>query len=377
MFDLSSKCQGQVLKKWRLFQATDFQSLMYPCFIFCHILGIFPYKINASTFKISKQCYVLSTVVICAVCIYEFKLFYDFTISERIEFGNLPWILEGTCYYALSSFIVIVTYILSGPRMRLLQIIMDVSSKLPSETYKKLSKMIHTKDIFSFFFLIIVMLISYNKLNYHLTLELYTIYISLVVFQMDMLYLNCVCILKACFKRINDNLVNFREPVLKDVPHLFNRTHHKQGNPFPLMELKALKKQHMMISDTVQMLNLVFSLQLLASIIITFCEITFSLYFYASQWPIFTYELHNDLWYSYFLVFIINYQSLKILSIVWACETGKNQALEIGTTIHVVFNSISDEDVKNELQLFSLQILQRKNIFSAKGLKVDATLLAA
>ncbi|TGZ50468.1 Uncharacterized protein DBV15_04237 [Temnothorax longispinosus] len=64
-------------------------------------------------------------------------------------------------------------------------------------------------------------------------------------------------------------------------------------------------------------------------------------------------------------------------SIIWACETGKNQALEIGTTVHVVFNSISDEDVKNELQLFSLQILQRKNIFSAKGLNVDATLLAA
>jgi len=31
-------------------------------------------------------------------------------------------------------------------------------------------------------------------------------YIYLVVLQMDMLYMNCVCILKACFKEINDNL---------------------------------------------------------------------------------------------------------------------------------------------------------------------------
>jgi len=35
--------------------------------------------------------------------------------------------------------------------------------------------------------------------------------------------------------------------------------------------------------------------------------------------------------------------------IVWACETGKNQAQEIRTTIHDVLNSTRDEQIKNEV----------------------------
>lgn len=261
MFDLSSKFQ-EVSKKWRPFQATDFQSLIHPCFIFCHILGIFPYKIKASIFEMSKPRYILSTVVICVVCVYELMLLHDLNITGKVDFGDIPMAFEGNCYYILSSFIAIVTYILSSPRKRLLQTIMDVSSKLPSDTYKKLSRLIHAKDIFSFVFLLVVMMIIYNKLKFNLILELYTIYVSLIVFQMDMLYLNCVCVLTACFKRLNDNLANLQKPDVKDVPHLINQ---KQGNLFLLMELKTLKKQHLMISETVQMLNLVFNLQLLAN----------------------------------------------------------------------------------------------------------------
>ncbi|XP_012063708.1 PREDICTED: uncharacterized protein LOC105627039 [Atta cephalotes] len=168
-----------------------------------------------------------------------------------------------------------------------------------------------------------------------------------------------------------------------DMPYIFNWIH--QGNPFLLMELKALEKQYLMISNTVQMLNLTFSLQLLCSIILTICEVTFNLYFYITKWCIstlrnddedFISKMYKDFWFWYFLISII-YQFLKMASIIWACETGKNQALKIGTTIHIVFNSINDENVKNELQLFSLQILHRESIFSAKGVNMDATLLVA
>ncbi|XP_011696459.1 PREDICTED: uncharacterized protein LOC105455101 [Wasmannia auropunctata] len=377
MLDLTSKFQRQLLKKWRPFQATDFQSLMCPCFTFCHILGIFPYTINASTFKMSKPRYILSTVVICMIGVFEIMLLHSWLSGKMIDFEDVPKALEVHFYYILSCFITIVTYILSGPRMRLLQTVMDVSSKLSSNTYKKLSQLIHAKDISGFFFFLAIMMICYSKLNTGPLLKLYTMYIGLVVFQMDMLYMNCVYILKACFKRLNDKIANLRKLVVKDVSHLFSRIyHHEQRNPFLLIELKALKKQHLMISDTVQMLNLVFSLQLLATMIITFGEITFGLYFYISQWPIFSNELPKDLWYSYFMMFVI-YQFFKMLLMVWACETGKNQALEIGTTIHLLFNSISDKEVKHELKLFSLQILHRENIFSAKGLNVDATLVAA
>ncbi|XP_018310352.1 uncharacterized protein [Mycetomoellerius zeteki] len=68
---------------------------------------------------------------------------------------------------------------------------------------------------------------------------------------------------------------------------------------------------------------------------------------------------------------------MKVVLIVWACETGKNQAREISTTIYDVLNNTRDEQIKGELQLFSLQILHCKNIFLTKGLAMDATLLVA
>ncbi|XP_011705138.1 PREDICTED: uncharacterized protein LOC105460390, partial [Wasmannia auropunctata] len=77
------------------------------------------------------------------------------------------------------------------------------------------------------------------------------------------------------------------------------------------------------------------------------------------------------------LTMTIIYNGLKIILLVWACETGKNEAHIIRTTIHDLLNNTNDEKIKYELQLFSLQMLHRKNNFSAKGLNVDATLLAA
>jgi len=45
----------------------------------------------------------------------------------------------------------------------------------------------------------------------------------------------------------------------------------------------------------------------------------------------------------------IMYYVAKITLIVWACETGKDQALQIGATIHDVLNSIGDNEIKSEV----------------------------
>jgi len=36
--------------------------------------------------------------------------------------------------------------------------------------------------------------------------------------------------------------------------------------------------------------------------------------------------------------------------IVWACETGKNEATKTGTTIHDVLNNINDVQIKDEVK---------------------------
>lgn len=346
------RSKNKTRQKWRLFHATDFQSLMYPCFTFCRVIGIFPYKINASTFVGSKVRYILSTVVILIFCGYGLVVFYQTDISGTLDYDSVPGTLQGNCYFILGGVMAIVTYVMSGQRMRFLQSLQEISSRLPPESYHKLSWLIHTKDIFGFFFLLGQAPNVYSSNVYQALAKVYMMYITLLVFQIDMLYMNCVCVLKACFKRINENLANLRELVMNDEPHLLRRIYHEQRNPFLLMELKALKKRHLMVSDTVQMLNSTFSLQLLATVVMTFGEITFSLYFYILRWlgsPIMDPE--KRIWYSYFTMSIA-YYSIKMALMVWACETGKDQAAKIGTTVHDVLISTGDKQIKDEVEKY-------------------------
>ncbi|XP_011880740.1 PREDICTED: uncharacterized protein LOC105569150 [Vollenhovia emeryi] len=359
MFKLSSnfreKLEGKQKKeKWQLFNATDFQSLMYPCFTFCRILGIFSYNINASTFKTSKQRYILSTVITCASGIYALITLFDFSLfGKTFNMFNLPGILVNSCNRMFGIFIIIVTFILSGSRMRLLQIILKISSRLPSESYRKLSRLIHTKDIIGSLYLLghIFVLILKSDEPMVVQLEfLIQIYIYLVVFQMDMLYMNCVCVLRACFKRINDNLAYMKRVLANNEPHISRLNYHDQENHFLIMELKALKKHHLVINDTVQMLNTIFSLQLLATIVITFCDITGHLYYYILLRKRFfeNYTLDNTLYHVYFSSKMV-YDFTKIALVVWACETGNSQSLQISTSIYDVFNNTADQQIKNEV----------------------------
>ena len=335
-------------KKWQLFHATDFQSLMYPCFIFSSILGIFSYKINGSTFETSKQRYILAIFILSVFSIYVLVMLYEIN-AGTIYVGSVPKILERNCLYISANFMMVVAYILNDSRMHLFQTIINVSSKLPINAYEKLSKLIHAKDIFGFFLQVIMEVVSYSKLDF--TWHKVPIsYIHLMVLQMDMLYMNCVCILKACFKRIDDNLVNLRELIMNDEPHLSRRIYHENKNPFLLMELKALKKQHLAINDTVQMLNMIFSLHILTTIIMTFSQLTFHLYYYIKEWEssIFENNIFN-IFSHIFSMMHITIHCIKILLIVWACETSKDEAMKIGITVHDLLNNTSNKEITEEV----------------------------
>ncbi|KYN14863.1 Putative gustatory receptor 28b [Trachymyrmex cornetzi] len=354
-------------KKWQLFRATDFPSLMYPNFIISKILGIFPYKINTSTFEISKPCYIMSTII----------------ISKMFSFGDVTRTFEHICFFTLGGFMAIVTYILSKPRMHLLQTILNISSKLSTESYKELSRWIHIKDIFGVIMLVVQEYMYFTKVqllekNYWTALLIATvIYLVLLEFQMNMLHVNCIYVLKACFKKINDDLMHMHTLMINDekLP-ISNLICHMSKNQFFLAELKPLMKQYLILTKTVKMLNIIFSLQLLAIVISSFVEITVELYFYLVRWQgevLITFDRHLL---DAFLISMVHY-IIKIIFIVWACENGKNEVQKISTIIYDVHNSIRDKQIKNELQLFSLQILHCKNTFSTKGLTVDATLFAA
>ena len=316
---------------------------MHPCFTFCRILGIFPYRINASTFETTKQRCILTTIIIGILCIYELGILCRINIIGTIKFNIVALTFERNCFFTLSGFIMIVTYILNDSRMHLLQNIMEISLRLPPDSYRKLSKLIHAKDIFGFFFLIgqttfYQVILEFNNMD-----KIFVLYMNLIILQMDMLYINCVCVLKACFKEINDNLTNLGQVIMNDKPHLLRRLYHEQRNPFLLMKLKALRKQHLITSDAVQMLNTIFSLQLLATIVITFVELTFFLYFYIFHWKIDANINHKG--FDWLLLTSLMYQCIKIVLIGWACDTGKDEAMGIGTTVHEILNDTNDEQI--------------------------------
>jgi len=345
------RLKGEIKRNIRqLFRATDFQSLMYPCFTFCRILGIFPYKINALTIKTCKPFYILSTSIVSIFSVYGVINLIDIVIHKRIAFASVHRILERCCFYIIGGFLIITTFILNGSRMRFLQTILDLSLRLPQESYRNLSKLIHAKDIFGFFLLVLMLVRSNYSFQVPFLRKMLAIYIALIVFQIDMLYMNCVCVLKACFKQINDSLVNLRLLMANGEPYLLRDTYHEQRNTFLLMELNALKKQHLAISDTVRKLKMTFSLQLLCTIIMTYIYIIFNLYFYLVQvqGEVSLSKQEKQVYYDSFII-AVTFLIIKMMLIIWACETGKNQAMKINTTVHEVFNSISDKEIKYEV----------------------------
>ena len=110
-----------------------------------------------------------------------------------------------------------------------------------------------------------------------------------------------------------------------------------------------------MISDTVQMLNMIFSLHLLAVIVLVFKHTIFYVYFNVIQWQN-GISLNQDRIYNAYFISIVTYYFTRFVMIVWACETGKNEARKIGPIIHDVHNNISDVQIKDEVvkKIFTL-----------------------
>ena len=338
-------------KKWRLFRATDYVSLMWPCFELSRIHGLFPYKVTSGpTIVASKPGYIFSTLMTTVNVIFTGIIMYQIDISGTLEYDSVPGQLQGNCYILLGWTVAMVSYINSAKRMKLLSDLADVSARLPASSYTRMTRLVHAKDILGFLFLVGQAPNIYST-NLPLVLgKILDMYTTLVVYLMDTLYVDCVCVLSACFERINENLLALKESIETEEPHLLRRVYHEQKNPLILMEIRALKKQHNDVSEVVQRLNSVFSLQLVATVTLTFAEITFSLYFYILQ-LIGSEEinLEKQIWYCYFIT-SVTYYAVKLASIIWACETAKGQALRTGILVHEVLVDTTDKQVKEEVR---------------------------
>lgn len=55
----------------------------------------------------------------------------------------------------------------------------------------------------------------------------------------------------------------------------------------------------------------------------------------------------GEFWYLYFIMFAV-YYTIKIV-LIWACDSGKDQAAKIGIIVHNLLNSTSDKQIKDEV----------------------------
>jgi len=86
--------------------------------------------------------------------------------------------------------------------------------------------------------------------------------------------------------------------------------------------------------------------QLFATAITKFCQIGLELCIYLVQWHGLVINLNGQI---VVLITITIYYIIKLVLIVSACETGKNQTQEIRITIHDVLIRAKDEQIKDKV----------------------------
>ncbi|XP_076679193.1 uncharacterized protein LOC143374713 [Andrena cerasifolii] len=367
-------------KSWRPFRATDFESLMYPNFLISLVFGCFPYKCESSSYVFSRARFIYSTLVIVVYVALLASTVYQINFSTLYD-NHIPKIIHSNLSFVLNGGIILLMHLTSRSRLRVLQDLYETSQILSPEDYNYFAKILHTKDIFGFLILVFHTPRFFQQNVHSAILHITVLYITMVTFSLDMFYVNCVCILKACFKKINENLLELKQLFANDkldleTPLAEKFLYRGERNPLLLMKLKHFEERHLHISDVVQSLNKTFLVRIILLSVSTFTSVTFNLYFYIlwvnrgdrnSTEGQFGYRAYLSPAFYYMIKFSL---------MIWTCETATNQALEIGTTLHDVHSCATDKVVKRELKLFSLQVLHRDNTFSAKAVTMNASLLA-
>lgn len=344
-----------IKKKWELFSATDYTSLMWPNFELLRLWGLFPYKIdNNNSILASKPGFIYSSIVSSLHVVLLGIILYLIDISKVLEYDSVPGTLQGNCYLLLGWSIEIVSYLQTSRRLKFLQQLDNVATNIPSTEFKKLSKYIHFKDIFGFLFLIVQSANAYSKSLPLFGSKLFSVYTIIVIFLMDTLYINCVLVIGSSFKTINNKLLILKSTIENDEPHLLRRIYHEKQNPFILMKIRDIKYQHNDVCEVINKLNQTFSLQLIATVTLTFAEITFSLYFYILQLlNMKGINLEKQIWFSYFSTGV-TYHAVKLAVIILSCEIAKDQAAKTGVIVHEMLIDTVDKHVKDEVHLIEL-----------------------
>lgn len=359
-------------KRLYIIRVKDITSLLQPCFFLCRIFGLFPYNISTAGVSFSKPWYIFSSIIMSIYVGCGIYFFHQSHVSEVLAFNSIPGMLQGNCYLVICTFVGLTTLFLSISRVSFLQDLLKISANVSSEALQEIGIFVYMKDILGFIFLIGQLPNMYDKNVYIILVKAFGLICTLVIFLTDILYMDCVTVLYLCFKNININLLELKNNILTEESQLLMRFFHERKNPILLLKLRTIKKMYHALSDVVEKLNLTFSLQIAASVTLTFAEVTFSLYFYLlhSQDEK-SIDLDRQIWYSYFVT-SITYYCTKLVGMIWICQMTKDEAIRTGSLVHEILINTEETQFKEEVRDYNFLIRLKQNPYSLKKINFSS-----
>ncbi|XP_076478696.1 uncharacterized protein LOC143303311 [Bombus vancouverensis nearcticus] len=320
----------------------SYTSLISPSASINRLMGFLPYKLESSKLVYSKSYFVFSTIsiIIYSICVIISLLQVNFFSMHLSTLANK---LHISFIFLCGPVIFISAYAKNQSMIRAIDGISNVSRILSSETWHKMATRILIKDILILIpqMCYIPVIIFYTNFIFGYTCW----YTFFGVIALISLYTNNVYVLNACFKYINDSLVQVKEILVNDEPHLLRRVYHMQKNPILLTKLRTLKKQHLEMSDLVQLLNSTCSMQIEATFTIMVIDITFNMYNHL----ILFHEVGKTRSFSFALIFAILY-TVHVIITVSIVETTRSQMTKIGSSVHRILVHTFDDQVTTEVR---------------------------
>ncbi|XP_076377310.1 uncharacterized protein LOC117222554 isoform X2 [Megalopta genalis] len=327
---------------WRPLRAGNLSSLMYPNFVFSLTLGLFPYKSNPTGYVFTKMRFVWSMITQLVYVVLLASALYDINVNLN---NSTVEVIDLNAFMISEGLMILVMHGLAYQRFHLLEKLGKLTRMLSEQDFENMAKFVHTKDIFGIIFLMLHLPNCIVGLN-QATLSCLTIlYVLLVYLALDMTYVNCVYVLRACFVKINENLKQLNEhkkPLLASVSS-------QRGRSFLLLvKLKHYEELHQETSDAVQYLNKAFLFRIIVATIVTFTVVTFNLYFAIlfHSTGVKQYKFKRVFFFPH--IEAMTFYLGKFAMMIMMCESAKKKAQEICTTVHEILSKCTDEKVRRE-----------------------------
>ncbi|KAJ9583550.1 hypothetical protein L9F63_022113, partial [Diploptera punctata] len=188
----------------------------------------------------------------------------------------------------------------------------------------------------------------------------------------DVLYPTIILGLWWRFRALNSKIETFIEyfenNTLKHV--MLTDINNFEFNSISILNLRILYDS---LTEICKLANSSFSIPVLICIALKFISLTFKLYIFVSR------SLSNKYFLGTFdiqFVFTIIYSISNIILTIWFTTAVASEANRTGVLVHKLLNKVNDSRVKEELELFSMQLLHQKVQFTACGFfPLDFTLL--